>query len=152
LFETSLQAIVYIGRTEKIRLLLEHGARVTINIPESCCKIALYAAVVRCSIEIVQMLLDKEANIHAKSGIYKTAILVAIASLDVFDNFDHDARIVRILMEKDANVKNQCEKTGTVLQSAMVISSSKEEIINVFVYLLNHKADPTYRIPWLLSR
>jgi len=142
-FGTPLQAAAYHGTIKQVRLLLEHGARVTTNIPESHCGTALHAAVAWCPIEIVQILLDKGVDIHAKSGIHGTAILAAVASLDVFDFHINDAPMVKFLLEKGANVNDQCEKTGTILQSAMVsrFSGEGKRIMSVLAILLKHKAD-----------
>ncbi len=64
---TPLQAAAFTWSIRKVQRLLEHGARVTTNIPESRFGTALHAAATSCSVEIVQMLLDKGADLHAKA-------------------------------------------------------------------------------------
>jgi ankyrin repeat protein len=148
-FGTALQAAAFTWSIRKVQRLLEHGARVTTNIPESRFGTALHAAASSCSVEIVQMLLDKGADLHAKSGIRGTAILAAAAGPALPY---HYARMVKFLLEKGANINDQCEETGTILQSAMVSSFSGEgkrnrygeeqaQIGDVLPILLKHKAD-----------
>jgi len=90
---TPLQAAAYTGRIGKVRRLPKHRARVTTSIQESRCGTALHAAVAKCRIKTVQMLLDKGPDFNAESSIHGTAILAAAASLGV----SHEIESQRII-------------------------------------------------------
>ncbi len=138
-FGTPLQVAANNGNSEQVRLLLNYGARVTTNVPESRCGTALHAAVASDSFGVVQMLLDKGADLHAKSGIHGTAILAA----RVYHFFSEDTPVVEFLLRKGANVIDQCEKTGTILQSAInaIPGCPEERLLGVVAILLKHKTD-----------
>jgi ankyrin repeat protein len=144
---TPLQAAAYTGSIGKVRRLPKHGARVTTSIQESRCGTALHAAVAKCRIKTVQMLLDKGPDLNAKSGIHGTAILAAAASLGVSHEIESqriiygNAPMVGFLLRKGANVNDQCEKTKTVLQSAMGLEPGvdEERSLSVVTLLLKHK-------------
>lgn len=98
------------------------------------CKTALMYAAEYSSLPVVQILVEKGANIHARDGTMQTALFYALGS----DNID----IFNYLVEKGANVFD-LDATGTNL----LIHLSKSSIINIKIlqYLLDFGFDINYK-------
>ena len=71
--------------------------------------------------DVVQLILDKGADVNAQGGIYGSALQATTASLD-------NREIVELLLEKGADVNVQGGKYGSALQAAATFRDNREVV------------------------
>jgi ankyrin repeat protein len=92
---TALQLAAHNGRTDIVRLLLDRGAKSTINLSIGSCGTPLHAAATRRSLSIIGLLLDKGADANAKGGLFGTALTAAVGGSTI--------GVVRLLLAHGAD-------------------------------------------------
>lgn len=93
---TALTAAVYYDHLDIARLLIEKGAGVGINLSGESGETPLGAAIMQDSLEAIQFLLDKGADINQLGNYHKTHLTAAA--------FYGNIEAVRLLLNKGANV------------------------------------------------
>ncbi|KAJ7176323.1 ankyrin repeat-containing domain protein [Mycena crocata] len=155
-YDTALQAAAAGGNLKIVRVLLDSGAHV--NILGGEYGTALQAAAFAGHLEIVKMLLAKKADVHLQGGKYGTALAasstVDIAELllkngaDPNEGSEHGTLlqraahmgkldVVKLILERGADVNARCGPYGTPLQAASAVGA-----VDVVQLLLSGGADP----------
>ena len=134
-YGSALQAAAATGNSEVIELLLDKGADV--NLHGGKYVNALQAAIREYRVKAVQLLLDKGAEVNAQGGKYGNALQTA-AYIDLNPGErlnalsgkalqEANAKIIRLLLDKGADVDAVNGKYGSALQAA-AYTGNKEAI------------------------
>ena len=145
-YGTALQAAAYTNKLEVVQLLLDNGADANAQSGEYGTALQAAAAAYDSSVEVVQLLLDRGADINAQGGKFGTALQATAAVYKseyvIFEPdkgvgaFNRRAEIIRLLLDKGADVNIQGGEYGTALRAAAY--RGKVELIHL---LLDKGAD-----------
>lgn len=132
-------SLLYIASAENlynlVALLTEDHDVNALKSPEEVYGTVLQFACHKASLEIVQLLLDKGADINARAGYYGTALQVVCA-------FSREANlsVIQLLLDRGADINAQSGKYGNALQAACY-SGGDGKSIELFQLLLDRGAD-----------
>ena len=136
---TPLQVAAFSGHTDSVRLLLEHGAEVDLNVSIGfpiAYGNALQAAAAQGHEGIVNMLLDHGANAKMNGGLMGNCIIAASASPGVKVPEATACRILERLINAGAEIEIADESGLVALHEAARVGSS-----DIVKTLLMHEAD-----------
>ncbi len=109
---TALMRAALEGRTEAVKALLSHGAKVNAKDREG--RTALMFAAINLHADTVRALLDHGADVNAKADDGGTALMLAVSG--------GDTGIVQALLDRGADVREGFTRTG---MTALTLASMK---------------------------